>query len=56
MNTPTSPIEELRIILEGMEYLSSAEADTDHPDPTGDALEMIPEALAALRSLEKELE
>ena len=44
-NTPTPPIDELRIILSAASYWSTAEADDEHPDPAGDVRELIDEAL-----------
>lgn len=54
-NPPTPPLEELRIILEGAQALRDMEADAEHPDPTGDALDLIDDALATLAALESEL-
>lgn len=55
MSNPTPPLEELRIILEGMSFLNDMEPDHEHPNPREEALEMIPDALDALTAYEKKL-
>ena len=43
-NQPTPITDELRIVLGAAEHWIDAEADEDHPDPIGDASELIREA------------
>lgn len=42
--SPTPIMQELRIVLNAAVYWSEAEADEEHPDPIGDACELIREA------------
>ena len=45
MTTQATPIaEELKITIEGAEYLASLNADSEHPDPIDDALDMLHDA------------
>jgi hypothetical protein len=55
-NKPTPPLEELRIILEAASAIKDMEADSEHPDPIGDACGLIDDALEALSAVEAEFE
>lgn len=50
----TPAIKELRIMLDAAEFWIDAEADEEHPDPIGDACELVRDASKTLRSVEAE--